>query len=379
MAITAVEKRIFSGIDIGGTGAFSLLIEGSGNEFRIIGKSEAESSSRALEGPRVVVEEVIPTLLKQSLSQVGVSTSSVKSMGIDLPTAVNSRLGITLDPANMRHEEWRNFHFKAALRAQLAKILDFNPSVLEIENDAAATMRGLVSELRPSARAGLVVGLFVGTGLGGAALLNGKNVFNNISGGSEPGATHVPYNEETTLLSNVKSHSPVRGSSTVIRKLEDFVSIVGIARQLRVMHENNIIPANHPILELQGRGEKDQWRIRAENIIKYAVAAYDQRRFNDFSLKPFLIQQEVLGLFAQSLIQFMRPKVIFIGGGVVDPERVSPTFADWYLRGVRRNARLHVEQDARKKYGFPQFKIPMQGDSTPAIGAALLADDAFVR
>jgi predicted NBD/HSP70 family sugar kinase len=223
-----------------------------------------------------VTRKVIPNALRQSLSRAQVPARLIEGVGADFPAPVNARGGVVLDLANLKHPEWRGSKVRDGLVEGLKSVDDLNPQMVAVDNDAAAAMYGLVQELPPAERRKVILGFFIGTGLGGAKLLNAKNSFNNEGGGTEPGATVMSFDELRYLLGK-----PGRASE---RRLEEFVSLTAIERQLPLLTAAGIVSLDHPILQLGPKEGKTDWRVRAEKVIGFADQALIEGRMDD----PFL-------------------------------------------------------------------------------------------
>lgn len=365
-SIELSQPRYFAGVDIGGTEAKSVVVEVKNSEDpRILPGSGYGAPSEVAQGPMYVTGKVIPNALRQSLSRAQVPARLIEGVGADFPAPVNARGGVVLDLANLKHPEWRGSKVRDGLVEGLKSVDDLNPQMVAVDNDAAAAMYGLVQELPSSERRKVILGFFIGTGLGGAKLLNAKNSFNNEGGGTEPGATVMSFDEPRYLLGK-----PDRASE---RRLEEFVSLTAIERQLPLLTAAGIVSLDHPILELGPKEGKTEWRVRAEKVIGFADRALSEGRMDDPFLRLFKVQQEALGRYLAILIQSDRPAHIFIGGGVVDPRRASEPFRKWYVEGIEAVAKEKIIQPMRQEMGFPKFHIPKDGDFAAPKGAALMA------
>jgi predicted NBD/HSP70 family sugar kinase len=311
----------------------------------------------------------VPRTLRQAAEAAGIRPGTIQGIGVDFPAPVNVADGKVLDLANLKHPDWRGFGVRDALQKSLNGPNGFSPQIIAVDNDAAAAMYGVLPELPTSEQRSLVGGYFIGTGLGGAFLFKGKNAFNNKGGGAEPGAVPINFDEGNTLLGR-----PL-GACTM--RLEQFISLTAIERQLRLLNQHLLIPADHPLLRLEAEGGKGEWRIRAQNVIKFAGEAFASGKMDDFSIRLFKVQQEVLGLHLAGIVQTFRPAHIFIGGGVVDLRRVTEEFRRWYVDGIRDATKRNIAQTARQETGFPHFHIPKDGDFAAPKGAALMAQQAL--
>ncbi len=327
--------------------------------------SVAEIPSDVALGPAHVTAAVVPAVLQESTGKIGLSPSEIEAIGVDFPTAMDVEGGKTLAVANLKHPQWEGFLVRDALVTAIGSSRDFSPKVIVVENDGAAGVVGVASELPLEEQDKLIAGFFVGTGLGGGAVLGGRNHFNNKTGGSEPGATQLYFDEGPILFGEQRF--------VKLRRLEEYVSIVAIERQLEQMAKEGVIPRGDPLFQFSATETKGEWRVRAEKLLGFAVEALRDGHYDHYSLLPFRVQQAALGLHLQTIIQWERPAHVFIGGGVVDRSRVGQEFIDWYVGGLREAAIAAIHQDARKRDGLPEFHVPVDGDYAVAKGMGLLA------
>lgn len=361
---SSTERRFYVGVDIGGTAAKAAVVQVTESLPSLLEHSIVELPSEVVRGPRHVIETVIPSVIDLSLEQVGLSRAHVSAYGVDFPAAISEK-GVVLSIGNMEHHEWEGFHVQSDLVKTIGRYDPLKPRCVFVDNDAAATMFGVAQQLPASERQKSIAGLFIGTGLGGAVTIEGENKFRNEGGGSEPGASSVQFDEDLFLFGEP--------GGSVVRLLEDFVSLVAIERQLEKMRERGAIPAGHPILQVEGSEIKTAWRARAEKLLGFAGSALERGDMDDFSVRIFEVQRQALGLYLQQVIQFVRPAHVFIGGGVVDSTRVTDQFREWYVEGVKQYAKGFIQEPARRELGFPQFHTPTVGDAAAPLGAAIMA------
>jgi hypothetical protein len=305
-----------------------------------------------------------------SLEKSGLTFDDINGYGFDFPCPVSDD-GMTLTVGNMKHAAWERFPAQSELVTSIGRADPYRTHLVCVENDAAATMLGIAQQLPPEERQKIILGLFVGTGLGGAQTEGGRNHFKNESGGSEPGASTFLFDEDRFLFG--------QPGTAEYRRLEEYVSLVAIERQLEKMYEHGAIPEDHPLLKLEATADKSLWRVRAEGLLTYANEALSKGDLDHFSLRIFEVQRQALGLYIQQLVQFNRVHHVFIGGGIADSARVTAEFRDWYINGVKEIARRFVVQKPRQDAGFPEFHTPKDGDAAAPFGAALMAWEASQR
>ncbi len=146
------------GIDLGGTNLRGAVVNGN---LEIVARRQ--TLTRAEEGPDAIVGRIaeIVTGLRQ---ETGLTAGSIQAIGIGAPGPLDSRAGVVLTTPNM--PGWENYPLAAKVeqRTGIAALL---------ENDANCAGWG---EYRAGAGAGCrdMVLMTLGTGVGGAVILDGK-------------------------------------------------------------------------------------------------------------------------------------------------------------------------------------------------------------
>jgi glucokinase len=145
------------GVDFGGTkvlaGVFTSSLELEGT---------AKSSTKAERGPDAVIER-IAQCVRDAVDEADLSLKDVRGVGIGAPGAVDGEAGNIIFAPNL---DWHD----VALKKQLEKLLGLP---VFVENDCNIAALGVyVAELK--ARPRHMLGIFVGTGIGGGLIINGE-------------------------------------------------------------------------------------------------------------------------------------------------------------------------------------------------------------
>lgn len=309
--------------------------------------SQLGIASKTADGPDVTIERNVE-LCERVLKQIGASWGQVVAVGADIPCPTAG--GEALDPSNMGDARWKGFPFRAALQDAVAKAADRSIPV-KVINDGDAGLLGELDCLPANIAGGRVGGLFVGSGVGGGYAVN-RSIIENASGSAEPGATKICADE--SLL----------GLGFSYRRLEDFVSLFAIKRQLTDLHQQS------------GSGEsktEQDFLEAAKQILPQASEALAAGKLEDLSLKIMQFQAQTLGLYIQTLVQWTRLDAMIIGGGIVDPRRVSADFANWLIEQITTHAKNAITAEARRVVGFPIIQAAQSGDWAAPKGAAFAA------
>src|SRR5690348_3880056 len=156
------------GVDLGGTKILSGLFD---NSYECIGI--AKVSTKAQRGVEAVIER-IDRSVRDAVHEADLSMKQVAGVGIGAPGAVDYSSGTVIFAPNM--EGWKDVPLKKELEKHL------NVPVF-VENDANIAVLGVhVAELKSKPKS--IVGIFVGTGIGGGLIINGEpySGFNHTAG-----------------------------------------------------------------------------------------------------------------------------------------------------------------------------------------------------
>lgn len=151
------KKKYWLGFDLGGTKMFAVVFDGS---FKPIG--QARKKTKGALGAAKGIERVIETA-NEALATAGVKHAQLSGIGIGVPGPLNLDAGIVLDTPNLG---WKNVRLKQKLQNAFGC-----PAFVLNDVDA-----GTYGEYRFGAAKGArcAVGIFPGTGIGGACIYDGK-------------------------------------------------------------------------------------------------------------------------------------------------------------------------------------------------------------
>jgi glucokinase len=281
-------------------------------------------------GPDAVLQRIIDCA-KDAITGAGLKLSDVAAIGVGTPGIVNPKAGTVVVAPNLR---WENFN----LRSRLVKA--FRRPVV-IGNDCTTAMEGIYEvELRKKPRNAL--GMFMGTGLGGALVLGGE-VYSGM--GSIAGEVGHMVVERTGPRCGCGSQGC----------FEVFSSRTGIANRMRAKLQNGDASM---LKELLAQDQKEPGTLRSEHLHD-AIKQGDQlaeRMVRDAA--------EYTGLAVASLINLLSPEVVVLGGGLIGAlhEQIMPIVHDQ----VRSHALLRFLKE-------PKVFATKLGDRAGIVGAAVLA------
>src|SRR5947199_8056232 len=158
MAESSTKTDYVVGVDLGGTKILSGVFS---NSLECIGTTKL--STKAQRGLDAVVER-ISRCVQDAVDEADLGLKQVAGIGIGAPGAVDFETGTVIFAPNL--EGWKEVPLKKELEKQLGV-------PVFVENDGNIAVLGVhVAELKAKPRH--VIGIFVGTGIGGGLILNGE-------------------------------------------------------------------------------------------------------------------------------------------------------------------------------------------------------------
>jgi glucokinase len=323
-----LATRYAIGVDLGGTKIMSAVVDAQG---RVIG--QAKKSTHAEKGPSVVLRR-IEKAMDEALESAGVQKEQVEAIGVGAPGVVDSAKGVVVQLTNL--PGWHNVPLAKALqRWQAVPVM--------VSNDVRMAA---VGEHRVGAGQGShsMIAVFVGTGIGGGIILNGRLWVGWRASAGEVG--HMV----------VLADGPYAVGSGIRGSIEALASRSAIERELRAglaAGRQSILP------ELLKQKDAD---AITSGILAKAVGNNDP-----LTVEVLRRAAYYLGLHASALINAFDPQMLIYGGGVIE------ALGDWLLPQISEVAKQH----AINKVNLDQVKIvPAKlGDRAGVIGAALMAFD----
>jgi glucokinase len=310
------------GVDMGGTKILSAVVDAEGN---ILGT--AKVPTKADRGPSLVIDRIADSIRK-AIDKSGVATESIQAVGIGAPGPLDPATGVVIFAPNLR---WKNVRLKEELEARVGfpTFVDNDVNVGTLGEHVFGAGQGFQN----------VVGIFVGTGIGGGIILQGE-----LFHGASKTAGKIGH-----II--VKAGGPRCGCGTR-GCLESIASRTAMTKQF----QKAIKKGQKSVLsELTGG---DLSAIRS-GVLAKAI------RLNDkLTLKVIKKTTKYLGVGIGSIVNFLNPEMIVLGGGVV--EALDDTFLD----DIRA---------AAEKYALPNTLSGVQivpaklGDNAGILGAAALA------
>ncbi len=321
------QQNLTVGVDLGATSLYAAVVDVASGE-RL---GEVKAKSRAELGADAVSDRVVRTI-KKALLAANVTRQHIIGVGIGVPGPVLADQGLVLSLTNMG-PSWRHYPLAARLTESLGMRVI-------IDNDVNV---GAVGEHRFGAGRGTqdMIAMFVGTGLGGGVILNGK--LHTGFRGSAGEVGHMILHAGGVLCGcGERGHAEAYASRTGIEKAIFAAIEAG---------EASVIP---DLLKERGR---------TSLVSAILEEAYEQG--DPVTVRAIEQAQTYLGLLIASCVNLLDPEAVVIGGGVV--ERMGEA----YLSLAREIAYQHfLNKNDMERVRIVTAEL---GDASGAVGAAVLA------
>ena len=309
-------------IDLGGTNALIALVDA---DYGVGGRVKIPTDPDA--GPDVVVDRIAEAVQGLVSDSGGAAVSAV---GIGAPGPLDPESGVVAFAPNLG---WHNVPLKEMLETRLS-------IPVFVGNDVNV---GTLGEHRLGAGKGVsdLVGVFVGTGIGGGVITGG--------------ALHGGFNDSAGEVGHmvVKRGGPRCGCGNR-GCWEAMASRTAINRRLMKARENGV-PSS-----LWDGADKPTARIKSK-ALRRALAAGDE-----------LVTREMkrcaryLGIGAANLINLLSPEMIIFGGGVVE------AMEDWLMPQICSTAEDYSLEHSMQSVQIVAAKL---GDDAGILGCAVMARD----
>lgn len=309
------------GIDIGGTKIYAVVLDADNKILARAKKKTAEGT------PGVILTRMLAAA-EECVGLAGLTHQDIQCAGVGFPGPLDLKTGTILLAANL--PEWSGF----PLSDEASRVLK---CPVFVDNDVNLGTYG-EAILGAGHGAPNVVGIFLGTGVGGGIILNGKIYHGATGTAGEIGHTIV-------------RHGGPIGPFGLKGSLEGLTSRTALIRFIRRQIKKGKKSSLEPLL-------KSGKRIGSMALSK----AYRQR--DPVVVMAFRRTATYLGSSVGSIINFLAPDVIILGGGLVEavPEGIMPLTRKVAMKVALSSNRAHCK-----------IEEAALGDDAGAVGAALYA------
>jgi glucokinase len=319
------EKEVMVGIDMGGTRLRALVVNAKN---KILGMQRAPTNSRQ-KPDRLIAD--LASLVEVAVQSAGLKTRDLRAVSVGVPGAVDAVGGIVHHAPNL--VGWK----RVALGPKLEALL--NVPVF-VENDVNV---GVMGEYTLGAGRGAqeLVGIFVGTGIGGGIISGGRLYLGARGAAGEVGHIVLEINGPRCGCGN-------RGCA------EALASRTAMERDVRAA-----IRKGEKSIVLKLMKERGRDRMTS-SIIQRALKGRDP-----VMEKVMKRAQFCLGILVANVVNMLDPEYVIIGGGIagrLGRDYVTPVRKTAYQYFLRRH-------DARRVKIVPGAL----GDDAGPLGAVILA------
>ena len=322
------KDNYWVGFDLGGTKMMAVVFD---NDFKERGRERKKT--RAHEGIKTGMERIVRTV-EEALTSAGIAKDKLAGIGVGCPAPLDLKEGVITYAPNLG---WKD----APLKDSLERAFGCRTVVA---NDVDA---GTYGEYCFGAAKGArcVVGIFPGTGIGGACIYEGKLIVGTNTSCMEIG--HLPVMPQGPLCGCGQ-----RGC------LEAVASRLAIASAAAAAAYRGDAPH---LFEAAGT---DLSNIRSSALAD-AIKAGD-------SVIEQIVRQAArwLGRGVAMTVNLLAPDVVVMGGGLVE---ALPGF---YLEEVEETARSLCMNAYRKSFKIVRAEL---GDDAAVTGAAALVREAVEK
>jgi len=319
------KKRAFiAGIDLGGTSVKVIIADGR-NKILASNKKKTEVGLK----PKALINE-IASLVERMAADAGIKAKGLGAVSIGAPGTINVARGVVNDAPNLG---WRNVRLAAELKSRLGV-----PVI--VDNDVNV---GVVGEhaLGAGRRVSELVGVFVGTGIGGGIVCGGDLYEGGHGWAGEIG--HI-----VLLVDGPVCGCGHRGCA------EALASRTAMERDVRAAVKAGRKTAVTGIMK-----ERNKDRMTS-SVIQAALGKKDP------VMKEVIERAEYyLGILVANLVNALDPERVVIGGGI------AGRLGEDFVGPIRRTAAEYfLHPEAIKRVKIVKGTL---GDDAGALGAVVLA------
>jgi glucokinase len=322
MAEPTAKADYFVGVDLGGTKILAGVFD---DKLNCLGK--AKMSTKSERGPEEVIER-IARCARDAVDECDLDFKQVRALGVGAPGAVDAETGRVIFAPNL---QWQDVALKKILEKQLGL-------PVSVENDCnSATLGVFEKELLSKPRH--LIGVFIGTGIGGGIILDGK-LYSGFNG------TAGEIGHMVIQVGGPKCNCGNRGC---------FEALASRGAIFRTIHAAIKDGQKTVLTDMLGPELTD---LRSGDLRK-AI-----RKGDKVVEKIVEDAAEYTGIAVANLINILNPEVVVLGGGVID------ALGDDMMAIIVETAEDYAMSGTNKGIEVVASKV---GDDAGIIGGAVLA------
>lgn len=310
-------------LDIGGTKILGAIFNSKKEiVYRLKKKTKADGDSVQN------VEDTIISVVSEMVDGFGIKTSQIKAIAAGAPGVIDQEKGIVLESPNL---PWKNYNIKKPIEKKFG-------APFYIGNDVNV---GVLGEYKYGVAKGCknVVGLFVGTGMGGGLILDGKLYTGHLFKGAE-------YGHMILVPDGPRCNCGQRGC------LEALSSKQGISDYIRQQAS-------------RGR-ETSMADAVAGGVFKSKLLKKNLEAGDAVTVEAVNRACYYLAIASGNLVNTFSPEIVVYGGGVIE------ACGDYFLEHILRNVDRYCMPSIRKTVRFEKAGL---GDDSILYGALAMILD----
>ncbi|GDY13962.1 glucokinase [Planctomycetota bacterium] len=327
------------GIDLGGTKIHAVTFLADAGKITVLGTAKRET--RAERGYKAVLKRIAETAA-DSLEDAGLSSKEVAAVGCGAPGPVDAK-GTIAVAANLG---WKD----RPLGKDLSSLLN-RPVTIGNDVNCGALGEATHGSARGTASAFFA---FVGTGLGGALIVDGR-ILNGAHGyGGEIGHLPAPFGDQICGCGRPGCLETTASKTGIVRIIKAEVAAGTRCLLPQFSHASGGSPPGKSSsggASLKSKELKAAWQEKCP-ATRAAVSRCG----------------EALAWGLAVVGQTVDPTVFVLGGGVA--EALGPALKPHLLKGMRERSMLY-------RRFRPEIRLAALGDDSVAVGAAVAAMQAL--
>jgi glucokinase len=310
------------GVDLGGTKILAGVFHSS-----LACAGIAKVSTKAQRGPDAVIER-IARCVHDAIDEADLDPKQVRGVGIGAPGAVEGNSGVVIFAPNL---DWRDVPLKKQLEKEIGL-------PVFVGNDCTVAMQGIyVAELKSKPQN--VVGIFLGTGIGGGLIINGKPYHGANHTAGEIGHMVLDVDGPKCGCGNKGCFEALASRTAIFQRIKS-----GVKNGQKTV-----------LTELLGDNLED---LRSGDLRK-AIRRGD--KFVDSVIEE---AAEYTGIAVGNLLNIFNPEMVVLGGGVIE------ALADEMMSIIVETARDYAMPGTAKDVEIVATTL---GDHAAITGGAALA------
>ena len=319
-----MPEKLVAGVDLGGTNMQIGLVSA---DHKMVAR--AKRKTKAAEGKDAVIERLVSGI-EEACESVKISTQDLAAVGIGAPGVVEPQTGFLFEAVNLR---WRD--------VPLGEILTDRLKVpVVIDNDVNVAVWG-ENRLGSGENAQNLLGVWLGTGVGGGLILHGRLHHGDFYSGGEIGhMVMFPGN-----MPGYRSFEQNCSRSSVVDAIVRLIS----------QNHRSIIP------ELV---EGDLSDIKSKTVAKAYTAG------DALTMEVVDRAAELIGIQIAGVVTLLSLGRVVLGGGLTE------AIGEPLVERVRKSVRAHVFPEKARDVKVVATKLL---DDAGVYGSALLAMDRIGR